>query len=147
MNIKRSIVRTVLFLLVGVGFLCIFLYFLIFKAFVEMRPVAMFPLNDSKGNYTIFRTKANIDGNTVWQYWLGYSGKLVVGREGLTSSVSIPVGQSQIDLQGLMGSYQSQNVRVKGFFGTATKQCIISACIPLSNFTKTQVVNINDVIE
>ena len=147
MNIKRSIFHKMLLLLVGVGFLCAVLYYLIFSAFAEMRPTTLFPLNDPKGSYTIFRTKVNIQGTQVWQYWLGYSGKLVLGREGLSSTVSIPVGHSQIDLQELMGTYQSQHIRVKGFFGTSTRQCIISVCTSLSTFSKTHVVNILEVIE
>ncbi len=147
MNIKRSIVRTVLLLLVGVGVLCALLYFLIFKAFAEMRPAELFPLNDPKGEYTIFRTRVRINGNQTWQYWLSYKGKLVYGKEGLPNQATLPVGQSAVDLQQLMGSYQSQQIRLKGNIGTSTRQCIVNACIPLSTFTETQVANISEVIE
>lgn len=147
MNIKRSIVRTVLLLLVGVGILCALLYFLIFKAFAEMRPAELFPMNDPKGEYTIFRTRVRIQGNQTWQYWLSYRGKLVYGKEGLLHQATVPVGQSTVDLQQLMGTYQSQQIRVKGTIGSSTRQCIINACIPLSTFTKTQVANITEVVE
>ena len=108
----------------------------------KYRAPVLFPLDDMKATYVIFKT---IDHGITY-YWLNYTGTRAMGSEGTKSTFSVMIGQSDEDLDQYANPYLTPKVLIKGTFGYSKRQCIQTRCVTISTANRNVVINIKQVI-
>lgn len=117
-----------------------------FLFFYEQGAPHLFPLDDPKGRYIIFKSVERTPEGDKPLYWLNYRGKKVIGSEGTDSTFSVMIGESDVELNQFLDSYMTNNVIVKGNFGYSDRQCVLTRCVKIAQANRSVVVNIRQVI-